>query len=258
MPYFYLYDTYLGDRSYASLLIKLETTLTDLGLQGKISQLTLLKSVRDLITAAVRDGADTVVAVGNNLTLSRVAEVVAKYPKVTVGFVPLGSEHQTCAELLGIPIGLLSCHVLSSRLVETVTLGQVNNQYFLQAVECSGQPVLECAYGGKTYQITLEAPHRVKVCNLDHAPEQTGLETTGQLDHALATVLAPETKRGWFGFGKPGGTSTTVIPTETVIISSMDDELALTVDGYRTIKTPATIRVAKERLKLIVGKKRLF
>ncbi len=257
MPYFYLYDTYLGDRSYASLLIKLETTLTDLGLQGKIGRLTLLKSVRDLVTAAIRDGADTVVAVGNDTTLSRVAEVVAKHPKVSVGLIPLGAESQTCAELLGIPVGLLSCHVLSSRLVETVTLGQVNNQYFLQAVGCSGQPVLGCEYGGRVYRVTLATPHQIKVCNLDRVPEHHGPGSTGQLEHALATVLVPASKKNWFGFSA-ANSAATVIPTEVVTISSPDDELALTVDGYRTIKTPATVRVAKERLKLIVGKKRLF
>src|SRR3989338_10760844 len=97
MPYFYLYDSYLQDRSYATTLIKFETTLTDLGIQGKVGRLTLLKSVKDLVEAAVRDGADTIVAVGNDITLSQVAQVVIKQPKITIGFIPLGSQHQTIA-----------------------------------------------------------------------------------------------------------------------------------------------------------------
>ncbi len=257
MPYFYLYDTFLQDRAYANQLIRLETTLTDLGLQGKIGRLTLLKSVRDLVTAAVRDGADTVVAVGNDTTLSRVAEVLAKHRGVTAGFVPLGQAQQTCAELLGIPTGLLACHVLSSRLVETVTLGQINNQYFLQAVTGQGTPTLECQYGGGTYSITLERPHQIKVCNLDRAGGAAP-QLAGQLENALATVITPLGKKGWLGLGKRSGGGATVIPTETVRITTSGDELALLVDGYRTIKTPAYLNVAKERLKLIVGKKRLF
>ena len=257
MPYFYLYDTYLQDRTYANQLIRLETTLTDLGLQGKIGRLTMLKSVRDLVTAAVRDGADTVVAVGNDATLSRVAEVLAKHPKVTAGFVPLGQAQQSCAELLGIPVGLLSCHVLSSRLVETITLGKINNQYFLQAVTCVGMPTLECEYGGRSYRITLSTPHQVKICNLDRTSDETPA-VAGQLENALATVVTPTNKKGWLGLGKRGAAAPTVMPTETVRLDAVGDELALLVDGYRTIKTPAYLNVAKERLKLIVGKKRLF
>jgi hypothetical protein len=170
----------------------------------------------------------------------------------------MGQDQQTCAELLGIPVGLLACHVLSSRLLETVTLGQVNNQYFLQSVVGEGQPALECEYDGRTYQVSLESPHQVKICNFDRGWEQGGPPGSGQLENSLATILTPLGKKSWFSFGKGASLKPTVIPTQTVKVTSLDDEISLHVDGYRTIKTPAIINVAKERLKLIVGKKRLF
>ncbi|KKS79072.1 MAG: hypothetical protein UV52_C0018G0001, partial [Parcubacteria group bacterium GW2011_GWD1_42_9] len=48
------------------------------------------------------------------------------------------------------------------------------------------------------------------------------------------------------------------LPIRELKLSSTDDELPLIVDNYRTLKTPAVITVATQKLRLIVGKKRLI
>ncbi len=252
MPYYYLYDSYLQDRSYAASLIKLETTLTDLGIQGKVGRLTLLKSVKDLIESAVRDGADTVVAVGNDITLSQVAQAVVKHPKVTIGFIPLGNQHQTIAPLLGIPAGLLACHVLSGRLVEEMSMGKVNNQYWLQSITVEGMPHLECE---RSFEIDLDKPHAVRICNLgpgEHDNSQISIKH-GQ----LVAWLTPAKTPGFSLFrGQPDKSS--AVPVKELKLSSPDEELPITVDNYRTLKTPATITLAPQKIRIIVGKKRLI
>lgn len=252
MPYFYLYDSYLQDRSYASSLIKLETTLTDLGIQGRVGRLTLLKSVNDLVEGALRDGADTIVAVGNDITLSQVAQAVIKHNKITVGFVPLGSQNQTIAPLLGIPLGILACHVLSSRIIEELSIGKINNQYWIQSVAVEGSPLIECE---RSYEVNFETPHSIKICNLDGWQETNENLTPGK--GQLVAVLTPNKSAG-FKFFKQGQSSPSTITVRELKLSSIEDELPITVDNYRTIKTPATITVASQKLRMIVGKKRLI
>jgi hypothetical protein len=250
MPYFYLYDSYLQDRNYAASLIKLETTLTDLGIQGRVGRLTLLKSVKDIVEAAIRDGFDTIVAVGNDITLSQVAQVVIKYPKVTVGFIPLGTERQTIAPLLGIPLGILACHVLSGRLIEELMLGKVNNQYFLQSIEIAGTPTLECE---GSFELVLEQPHDIKICNLDSAASTN----TSTFSKQLVAVLTPSSGSGFNLFRRSAVKPSKLPITELKLISTAD-ELPLTVDNYRVLKTPVTITAAPQRLRIIVGKKRII
>lgn len=252
MPYYYLYDSYLQDRSYAASLIKLETTLTDLGIQGKVGRLTLLKSVKDLLESAIRDGADTVVAVGNDITLSQVAQAVIKHQKVTIGFIPLGNQHQTIAPLLGIPPGLLACHVLSGRLVEEMSVGKVNNQYWLQSIAIEGTPVLECE---RSFEIALEKPHAVRICNLDQGLG-VGQVSSVKSDKLLAW-LTP-TKSSGFSLFKGQTDKPSALPIKELKLSSPDEELPLLVDNYRTLKTPATITIAPQKIRIIVGKKRLI
>ena len=251
MPYFYLYDSYLQDRSYATTLIKFETTLTDLGIQGKVGRLTLLKSVKDLVESAIRDGADTIVAVGNDITLSQVAQTVIKHPKVTVGFIPLGSPHQIISSILGIPLGILACHVLSSRIIEELSVGKVNNQYFLQSVILKGMPTLECE---RSFEVMLEYPHLVRICNLDRSD---GAMAPAPRRGELIASLTPTPARG-FRLFKHLPTKSSTLPIHELRVDSSTEELPLVVDNYRTLKTPVTITTASQRLRMIVGKKRLL
>lgn len=251
MPFFYLYDSFLQDRAYATALIKLETTLADLGIQGRIGRLTLLKSVRDIVEAAIRDGADTIVAVGNDTTMSQVSGVLLKHPKVTLGFIPLGNNQQTLAEILGIPVGTIACHVLSSRLTSMVNMGKIGTVHFLQSLTTTGSVAIEC---DRSFRLELKHPHQVRICNLDRWSEDGELTPpeAGKLEVVVREVLE---RRGFFGNKNSPG-SLTHIPTKEIKLTSLGDELALIVDGYRTLKTPATITVVPKALKLIVGKKR--
>ncbi|MBU1039098.1 hypothetical protein KKC17_02615 [Patescibacteria group bacterium] len=253
MSYFYLYDSYLQDKAYSNQLIRLETTLTDLGIQGKIGRLTLLKSVSDLIENGLRDGTDTVVAVGNDTTLSQVAEVLAHHPKTTLGFVPLGQENQTLASLLGIPIGILACHILSSRIIETINLAKINNQFFLQSIISQGTPIIECE---NNYRLVLQKPHKIKISNLDWWGEGED-KISNPKQKLLEMILEPIAKKSWWSMKKNIISSPSFLPLKKFTLSSQQP-LSLVVDQHRVMKTPAVISVATEKIRLIVGKDRKF
>ncbi len=254
MSYFYLYDSYLQDKAYSNQLIRLETTLTDLGIQGKIGRLTLLKSINDLIANSLRDGTDTVVAVGNDTTLSQTAEVLANYPKTTLGFIPLGQEKQNLAKLLGIPIGILACHVLSSRIIKTINLGKINNQFFLQSIVAQGQLIINCE---SNYQLNLKQPHYVKISNLDWWGVGESFITNPQ-QHLLETILQPLVSKNWWSIKKTVGDNPSFLPLKKLNLTSPGEPISLIVDQHRVMKTPAQISIAPEKIRLIVGKDRKF
>ncbi|KKQ56205.1 MAG: hypothetical protein US74_C0017G0013, partial [Parcubacteria group bacterium GW2011_GWA2_38_13] len=70
--YLYLYDNSLNSNKYHKLLSHIEMRLTDLGIGGKISRLSPLKNLQDLISDEIRFGVKTIVAVGNDETVSMV------------------------------------------------------------------------------------------------------------------------------------------------------------------------------------------
>ena len=255
MPYFYLYDTSLQDRSFTPQLIKLEGLLTDLGIQGRVGRLTLLKSVKDLVETALRDGADTIVAVGNDITLSRLAGIVANKKNITLGFIPLGNGPHKLAKILGIPIGLLACQVLSSRMVENISLGKAGNYYFLQSAVLHGQPLLSF---DNNYNLHLNSPHTIKVCNLDWYHEAGG-EVSNPQNNTLETIIRPLVKFHWWNkFFTPSTLQPSLLPVKTLQLKAEVEELILTLDNYQTIKTPVIISISPNKIRVIVGKQRLF
>lgn len=257
MPYFYLYDTYTSDRTNANTLIKIENTLTDLGIQGRVGRLTILKSARDLIDSAIKEGANTVVAVGNDLTVSKVVSALSlsRQPNVTIGLIPVGDKEQTLAHILGIPTGVLSCHVLSSRIIDTIDIGKVNNQYFIRSVTVEGAPTIIC---NEQYTLGFNHPHQVKICNLDSWKMHGQTRIANPKNRLLETVLNPIPTKTFLGFSKKNSNHISQIVMETCRILSPGNSLPVVVDGERVLKTPVTIKIASQVLKMIVGKKRLI
>ncbi|MFA4937060.1 MAG: diacylglycerol kinase family protein [Patescibacteria group bacterium] len=256
MPYFYLYDTYTSDRTHANTLVRIENTLTDLGIQGKIGRLTILKSAKDLIDSAFKDGADTIVAVGNDLTISKVAAaLVGKKQEIAMGIIPIGEKDQSIASLLGIPIGVLACHVLSSRIIEQIDLGKVNSQYFIRSVTVSGTPTVTC---DDRFTLVFNHPHAIKICNLDSWQLNGQTKVANPKNRMLETVLTPLPQKGFLGLTKKHHANGSQLIMESCKITSPGNSLPVVVDGERVLKTPVIIKIASQRIKVIVGKKRLI
>ncbi|MBI5465677.1 MAG: hypothetical protein HY974_00095, partial [Candidatus Kerfeldbacteria bacterium] len=210
---------------------------------------------KDLVETALRDGATTIVAVGNDTILSRVAGVLAGKKDITLGFIPLGNGPHELARILGIPTGLLACQVLSSRMIESISLGKIGNYHFLQSAYLRGQPLLNF---DNQYRLHLNSRHLVKICNLDWY-DTPGSEVSNPQNDTLETIVRPLVKQHWWHkFSAPRAAAASLLPVKTLQLSSADDELSLVLDGYQIIKTPATITILPRKLRLIVGKQRLF
>ena len=90
-----------------------ETRLTDFGIAGKIIRLQPFTNAEAVVEDELKRGATTVVIVGNDETFGHVLSRAATCD-ILFGFIPVG-EANSIAKVLGIPVGMEGCEVLSRR-----------------------------------------------------------------------------------------------------------------------------------------------
>lgn len=255
--YFYLYDTFLNDKKYDSLLTDIEGRLLNLGISGKVGRLTVLKSAEELIVDGIKKGCQTVVAVGNDQTISRVISIIARHD-VVLGVIPLGAPSQI-ARILGIPQGVKACDTLSARIIEKIDLGKINGHYFFSAVEIPAAEVkLEC---DGCYQVELKESSDICISNIGNFLGFSGRGIiSNPRDGFLEASVCPTHKRNFFlsSFYKKEFKKDSFFPIKKVKIVSEKEEVQLIADGQEKIKTPATVEIVPKKLKVVVGRQRTF
>ncbi len=247
--YLYIYDSFLNDKKYSDLLIKIEKRITDLGIKGRITRLSVLKNMKELITDGVKEGVQTVVAIGNNQTFAKVINIVADLD-VTLGLIPVDNTGPI-AQTLGIPPKVLACDVLASRIIKKIDLGKINNHYFINNAEITNGDIVIEYNDYKVRPTTLN--NKITLYNL--GTDKLVADKSHPIDGVLEAVITP-IKSGVFGKKPVAGT---VLPfTKIKIGSTAEDQVSIITDEQIIMKTPADISVAPEKLKIIVGPDRLF
>lgn len=253
--YFYLYDSFVLDKKYESLLTKIEHRLIELGINGQIGKLSVLKNMDQMLEEAVKRGADNVVIVGNDKTFARAIKTLAK-EKASIGYIPIG-ENSDYARILGIPNALEAANILSRRTMERIDVGKINNSvYFLTSVDFDNEEIiLEC---DKKFKIFPETSiKKISVCNSvnlalknDDSLYPLCDAKDGRLNiifyHQKQSILKKKISQDTFLSAKK-------IRLEN---ASPQKQTGLFVDGEMVSKTPATIEVSGAKIKLIVGKLR--
>lgn len=254
--YLYLYDSFLNNKKYSGLLAKIETRLTDLGIGGKIFRLSPLRNMNELLTDEVRGGIKTIVVVGNDKTFSQVINVAAQLNTI-VGFIPVGTKNKI-SQILGIPDQEDACNVLAARIIEKIDLGKVNNTYFLSSITVSsGQVTIECE---DKFKITPQNQDKISICNL--RPALTAVPGQGSpwfnpQDGLLEILINPITSKFFQIFRKTTRRNSSVIPFKKIAIRSRDS-LPVITDGQKILKTPVNVEIVPKKLKVVVGKNRMF
>lgn len=246
--FFYLYDNFLQDRKYHNDLNQIETRLANLGIQGRSEKITILKNIPDATRLAIKRGADTVIAIGNDQTIVKLLPSVVE-TNTTLGLIPVGP-HQTMAHVLGVPIGATACEVVSRRIVRRLDLGLVNSQYFLTSLEAPGTVIAAC--DGKYNVTSLDQSGRISLMNF-----QNELSHGRPDDGVLELVISPgHGHLAWRAFhrAQPGS----VFTVKSVKFTSAGGPINMLLDGQITIKTPVIVKVAAKKLRVIVGKNRQF
>ncbi|MFH1597804.1 MAG: diacylglycerol kinase family protein [Patescibacteria group bacterium] len=252
--YLYIYDSYLNDKKYEPVLNRIEARLADLSLNGRTAKMTLLKNMKETIDDGLRKGAETIVAVGNDQTLFDVIKIVAGKP-ATIGYIPVDTKSKI-AQILDIPHDEKACDVLSARLCEQIDIGKINKHFFLSSVEVpSGAVSIEC--DGRYWVTPTSQNSYVQICNFDYLSEK-GAASNPQ-DGILETVITSKDEpRGLLGRWLKSDSKKSVFPARRLKIVSRADSVTVLADGQKITKTPVSIEVAPKKLKIIVGKKRMF
>ncbi len=255
----YIYDSYLSEKKYESTLAKIETRSTDLGLNGKIIRLGVMNSVYNAIGDEIRKGAKTIILVGNIRLLNQGINAMANYFRlnqtsndIPLGFIPIGKEGNAIANSLGISFDEGACDVISARRIETIDLGLANQEYFITSARITTEKT--SVEIDTNYSIEITKKGEISVVNMavDLAlPKEINPKIN---DNILELII--KTKNGINFLSSTGMVDNSVFSFKKLKIFNPENGVIL--DDFITIATPVEIKIAHEKIKLIVGKNRLF
>lgn len=262
--YYYIYDQFLSHKKYDKTVAQIESKITDLGIKDRIIKMSILKSVKELVTDALRKGASTIVAVGNDQTVNQVVNLIVAEP-VVFGIIPVGNNN-SIAKFIGINDPLTACEIISARKVETINLGEVNNDYFINSIKVHDYKlILEC--NDKFRITTLSAENLISIYNFSPAIE-TNLKPKkffNPQDNFLEVVVEPKDEKTLNTFfnslfkKEKNKLPESIFRVKKITIKSTGQKSgSVMVDNFKVLKTPLNVRVSDKKLKIIVGKDRRF
>lgn len=252
--YVYLYDEFLQQRKHDSTIKEIETRLTDYGIAGKIIRLQNFANPGSIIEEEIRRGAETVVIVGNDETFGKVLSSSAS-KEVTFGFLPVGDDN-SIAEVLGIPVGSEACDTLSRRRKMNLDIGWFNNRYFINQLHIPPSDLV-IKYDEQFTVSPTKGKLEMAVCNLQPfywKDKKEKVEVHPQ-DGKLEAFLRPVVEGGFFRGDKYEDVS--IFPFEEMVIEG-DEPFEVIADGKSSKEVRVTIRLAKNRINMVVGKDRKF
>lgn len=245
--YLYIYDSFLSEPKYESILAAIERRVTDLDIKGKIARLSVLKNIKELVADGVKNGVTTVVAIGDDQTFAKVINIAAQFD-VTLGIIPVTTT-STIARVLGIPPKEHACEVLAARIIKRLDLGKINSQYFLNQAQITNAAVtITC--DGFSLQPTTEL-NSITICNVGGTVTANCNPTDGILEAIITPI-----ESNWLA---KRTLQSTVLPFKKIMIRSRgEEEVSILTDEQIIMKTPAEIVIAPSQLRVIVGSNRQF
>jgi hypothetical protein len=243
----YVYDDFLNKSRYNRTINRIEIRLTDLGLNGKIIRLGSIKNINSLIQQEIRSGAKNIIAVGNNETANKVASALVDdklseiFTKdILFSIIPVG-ENQSIANSLGMEKEEKACNIILARRIENINIGLASNKYFINKAEIFNQSInLDFK---KEFLIEVPKKTKLTIYNLNDNPKfkSNNLFTSNK---DKLKILISDTNNNYSFFSQ-----------DLVKINGNSNIL---LDNYKTISLPSEIRILNNKLKVIVGKNRLF
>lgn len=247
--YYYIYDNYLAEKKYQSSLSRIESKLTDLGINGKIVKMSALKNLGSNLNSDIAQGIKTIVVVGNDQTLNQSLNIINNF-SLPIGFIPIGPNNNL-AQIMGIPEGESACNTLSSRNIRQINLGIINQKYyFISYLEMQGNGLyINC---DDDYYINIEGKEDiVTISNIYYGEYDEKIKIENNTNHL--NLIIKNTAKGIFKAKKE---HFSFFKAHKIAINSEKSIPILLMDEKRIIKTPIRIEIAKQKLSLIVGKNR--
>jgi len=254
----YIYDDYVNKKKYENTLARLETRITDLGLNGKIVRLDVMKNIADAVEGEMRRGAKTIIAVGNDTTVNKVINAMINAEPgnpsssdIPLAIIPIGKENNDIASCLGISEGESAGDVLSARRIERLDVAQAGSYYFISSAKINSRDtVLDIE---KDYSIEIIDPGEINIINLSTFSNLPQNALSCPQDGLLELYIRNKGSRTITKF-KPQET-TSLFSLKKLVVNNK--KFSLTIDNAQEVKMPAEISVTK-KINIIVGKDRHF
>lgn len=256
----FIYDEFLAQKNFQSVLNRVEVRITDLGLNGKIIRLGAMKDVREAVRTEILRGAKTIIAVGDDATVNRVINAMigideGELPLGPVPFavIPIGKRQNFIAGALGVPENEKANEILSARRIERLDLGKANDHYFLSSASIKNKnTTLEI---DQNFTLEIAESGSINIVNLQTANlSLPGAVKPDPRDGSLELIIDVKKNRL---LKRPAGQSgQSVFPFKRLYLKN--PSLPLIMDGAVNLSTPATIVLAEKKLPVIVGRSRGF
>ncbi len=286
--YFYIFDPSRERelKYFERIQGRLLNLLAEFHIEGETYRVTSIRTVDLLVDQALGANAKTIIVVGSDSSLNKtVNAVVRKQAEVTLGFIPLDPE-SSLGHIFGLTANIEEAvKTLASRLIRELDLGKVGEHFFLSQVDL-GENVFaktETGFWGlgvlrrflqlqaQAIKLSLEDSYiatsdifGAQVINC-RSNEQCRFRLGDPTDELLDVLLLHKLKPSQiFRYRRelasdcldnvPG---TTIMHAKKIEVLG-PKKLPLSIEGQIYTKAPATITVAKEKIKMIVGKGRQF
>lgn len=287
--YFYIFDPG-KDREikyFERVQGRLLNLLSEHHIEGDTYRITAIRTVELLTEQAISAEAKTLIVVGSDATLNKAVNTLVrkKAENVTVGFVPLDPE-SVLATILGVTTDIeQTIKTIAGRLVKTLNLGKVGEHYFLSKVDLGPSPLQKIPAGPwgmsalsqllklepfvvkLSLQNSYTATSEVLAAQIINSRDNEGshLRLGDPTDELLDIVMLNKMSRSQIFRHRRTLAAGRLdnVPGVTIMHAKHIDilgpkKLPISIEGQVYTKAPAAIAVAKEKIKLIVGKTRQF
>ncbi len=241
----YIYDDFLIKPKHVKALNRIETRLTDLGLNGKIVRLNNIKNFQGVIHGEIKRGAKTIVAVGNDATFNKVLNVLLSkeinffFKDLFLAFIPVD------ASLIGKSLGINSaqeaCNILLARRNKKIDIAKANKHFFIsQAYLNNLETEIEIDQKFTIRPLEKGFSYIINMPSVEMAKELPKINP----DHKKLYIYIP---------GKSGSFFT----VKNVKIKNKKTS-TITLDNAISLPLPTEITLSDRQINLIVGKNRIF
>lgn len=286
--YFYIFDPGKDKeiKYFERIQGRLLNLLAEHRIEGDTYRVTAIRTVELLAEQAISAEAKTLIVVGSDATLNKAVNTLTrKQADLTVGFIPLDPD-STLAGIFGIPSDIeQAVKALAGRLTAELDLGKVGEHFFLSKVDLGPNafPRIESGFWGLsalsrlsklqpfTVMLSLEnsftATSEVLAAQIINSRNNEGcrFRLGDPTDQLLDVLLLHKLSRSqMFRYRRELATGCLdSVPGATIMHAKKIDvlgpkKLPVSVEGQVYTKAPATITMAAEKIRLIVGKGRQF
>jgi diacylglycerol kinase family enzyme len=283
--YYYIVDPQkINQRSFERIQNQLYSSLSEYRVSGEVVRVTGLRTINQLVESAIAHGAGTVVAVGNDETFQDVMNAV-KDREVVVGYIPITETE--LSKILGIKNIEQACKTIGLRRIAHLDVGVVNNVRFLTKLNFGLSPsgdsggwlnffrfgIVKKLFSLPVFEVKLSADESFSaslsaiggmIIN-SREVAQGEAKISDPTDRILDVLLLPKLSKGKIikyrqqilsgNFEKIPDSS--LLHVRKLEILSPEG-LPLKSGGRVVAKTPATIEILPQALKIIVGRDRSF